>query len=992
LALKLISAAPRRSAILLSISFILATSVTLDTMCGAYAVESRLGASVSESKSKATKVSTTTGAGNSNPAQLNLQQLPQLMDIPQTTESLEKVQRLEAEGEQFFAKRLLDRALIKWQEAYGLSLEMKYAEGEGRALTNMSRIFIERGQMVKAKYMAENAIEVLTGVNDHKALGRAHLFLSQAYFGLDNPVWAGQQLDAALSEFNADGTNDSPDTAHLMTLAASILIKMGKVKESLQFYQAAATYYGQAGDSVQAVNTHVRVTDMLLSLGLLTAATEQAEKAVAVARASNEKPELLVSALASDANCRYTLGEFLQARMVYEQVYQTIRSLPNRILSQLGQANIDLGYGSTLSALGDYEQARVVLEKTAAAYKTSGASLNQAQTSNVLGVIEEALGHHDKARAYLEAALDLQNVLTPKQDGFHLLVLQNLAVLDSRTGRNRDARARLETAVSLAKKLKDNTNLGRLYIVQAEVVLKLAEEAEAEKLLRAGIAVSEQINDDAALWRQHTMLAKIELAQGNATAARDSLESALSFFRSPQADSFSQAERIPYVTPQADLAEQLVALLAAQKMTEQALLATEQLKEESFINEWTNHGGLIKPDDQDIYSELSVQRAHLHAAEISSPPKMILKEWKNWLDRFRTVTRQNRALARLIGPTPTTSSEILKGVQKANATVVEYLLGSDSTVIFTVNGAGRITATVVPVGRKKIESQVTALLSAVSRAEAANPQAALTEKRILQTLYTELLPSAVRAFLPADQEQRVIIIPDGALANVPFAALVTEQSKYFIENHTIVVAASMVTLLDTPPRYVDDFSLLVATSETGDANAGEAKTIAGAFTSDSVATLFGKEAELKAIPDQVRGKACMHIAGTVNFSEPDPLKATIPLKGDNGKAATADRLSALSIPTDLAVWSGTSMNPKDTNGDAVRLFSRGLNYAGVRNVLISLWPAPAEERTNELLDFYKNKQAGMSPAEALRKAELQAIGKDSAPHAWAAYQMVGIGH
>ena len=34
----------------------------------------------------------------------------------------------------------------------------------------------------------------------------------------------------------------------------------------------------------------------------------------------------------------------------------------------------------------------------------------------------------------------------------------------------------------------------------------------------------------------------------------------------------------------------------------------------------------------------------------------------------------------------------------------------------------------------------------------------------------------------------------------------------------------------------------------------------------------------------------------------------------------------------------------------------------------------------------------MSPAESLRKAELQAIARDGAPHSWAAFQMVGVGH
>ena len=124
-----------------------------------------------KSEPQSTSVTTKPQIGSAEPSTVNLQQLPSLIEIPQTPESIEKVLKMEDDGEKIFRQRLLDKALAKWQEAYGLSLEMKYAEGEGRALTNMGRVFLERGQYVKAKYMGENAVEVLTGVSDKKGLG-----------------------------------------------------------------------------------------------------------------------------------------------------------------------------------------------------------------------------------------------------------------------------------------------------------------------------------------------------------------------------------------------------------------------------------------------------------------------------------------------------------------------------------------------------------------------------------------------------------------------------------------------------------------------------------------------------------------------------------------------------------------------------------------------------------------------------------------------------
>ncbi len=968
-------------------------SALISIIGSANAVESQPSGAITQTPGN--KVPADARASASPAAQLNLQQLPNLLDIPQTTESLEKVQKLQQTGETLFTQGLLDQAMAKFQEAYGLSLEMKYALGEGIALTNMCRVFIERGQMIKAKYMGENAIEVLSAVNEHRALGRARLYLAEAYFGLDNPIWAGQQLDLALKEFNADGTNNSADTARLMNLAASVLIKMGKIKEAIQFYQAAATYYGQCGDTVRAVNTNVQITDMLLALGLLAAAAEQADKAISIARAASDQPGLMVGALSSSGNCKYTLGELWQAKKIYEQVYQLIKSLPNKSMNELGRANVDLGYGTTLAALGDYDEALPILEKTLNVFKSNGATLPQAQTANILAVLEENNGHHDKARAYVEQSLDLQNLITPKQDSFRLIVLQNAAVIDGRSGRNRDARARIDQALTSAKRLKDKTAQGRLHLVQAEILLKLAEEAECEKVITSGIAIAEAVNDDATLWQLHTLLAKIQQSQGKAVTAKDHLQSAVSFFRSPQSDTLVQAEKLPAVNPSYDLVEQLVAMLASEKMTEQALLVAEQYKEQSLITAWANAGLQVRPEDQDVYSELSIQRIHLHAAELSSVPNVLVKDWQSWLSRFRSVSKQNRSLARLIAPIPTTSAEIVSAVNKLHATVVDFLLGADSSVVFTVNGSGRTSATVIQVGRKRLESQVAALMSAVPKGTVTNPQAALNEKRILQALSGELLPQSVRAFLPSDPEELVIMIPDGPLHNLPFAALISEQSKYLIESHTLTSMSTIASLFDLQAHYADDFSILLATNSVGNSEVDQAKTIARAFSSDA-STYFGKDADLKNLADLVRGKAIMHIAGPLNFgNESNALEVKLPLydgsKSAIAESAIAERLSGLNLATDCSVWAGSSISAKDTEGHAVRLFTRSLQYAGARNVVIGLWQSPPEEDTSLLLEFYKNRQAGLHYAQSMRKAALETLSKDSAPHAWAGFQLVGSG-
>ncbi|HEY9711966.1 MAG TPA: hypothetical protein V6C72_00775, partial [Chroococcales cyanobacterium] len=292
-----------------------------------------------------------------NPLQL-------IPDIPQSGESIDKVTKLEAEGEKLFRDHLLDKALIKWQEAYGLSKEMKYAEGEGSALTNMCRIYLERGQWIKAKYLGENAIEVLSGLSDKRALGRARVALAQAYFGMDNTVWAGQQLDDALRIFTSEqNAQSAPEAAQILSLAGALLIKYGKLKEALQFFEAAATYFSQAGEQIKAIATYAGIASSMQSLGLFVGASEEADKAVAMARNTPEKPQLMVGALAIKANALYNLCEYASARDMYEQMIKMASKTDSKTLDMKGRAAIDLGYAFCLSATGDQEAAKQIFDR-----------------------------------------------------------------------------------------------------------------------------------------------------------------------------------------------------------------------------------------------------------------------------------------------------------------------------------------------------------------------------------------------------------------------------------------------------------------------------------------------------------------------------------------------------------------------------------------------------------------------------------------------------
>ena len=539
-----------------------------------------------------------------------IKELEKLTEMSQTPQSMEKIKELEQKVEKLFQQKLLSQALATWQEMYGMCLEMKYSEGQGRALTNMCRVYLEQGNWVKAKYLGENAIEVLSSVQDQQALARARVALAQAYFGLDNPVWATQQLDAALKVLTGSaGLSDPAEAAKVTYLCGNLCFRFHKDKEGIRFMQEGATYSTQAGDIDRAINVRIFIVSAMIELGWFTAALEEANKLLSLSRSSPKYGyQYQVPALQCLANAQYASNEYAAARRSFEQAYALLPKIDARAFSEEARANLDQGYAFALSATGDNEQAKQYFLKALPFFKAKSDTFNQAQALNALGVIETLDGQFAKGTAYFQQAIDLHAVMFPKAPRMHACTLVNLAVSEFRAGAYRDARTHLEGALSTLGKIRDDQLRGRIYEGLAEAGFKSADVTSAEKHVQTAIDIAEKINDDNCLWRAYLLKSKILLGRQETEPAKEALTSAVSYFRSPQAGVFPSADVLDFPFGRDDMAFMLVQTMASQGLTEQALLAAEQIKEENFISEWLRRGGQVKPEDKDIYGELTTQR------------------------------------------------------------------------------------------------------------------------------------------------------------------------------------------------------------------------------------------------------------------------------------------------------------------------------------------------------------------------------------------------
>ena len=116
----------------------------------------------------------------------------------------------------------------------------------------------------------------------------------------------------------------------------------------------------------------------------------------------------------------------------------------------------------------------------------------------------------------------------------------------------------------------------------------------------------------------------------------------------------------------------------------------------------------------------------------------------------------------------------------------------------------------------------------------------------------------------------------------------------------------------------------------------------------------------------------------------------LPLKGKEDGILTAYEIAQMDLSnTDIVVLSAcvTALGDLQGSEGAIGL-QRALKMAGVKQMIVSLWPVP-DKATAELMTlFYKNWLGGMPTRAALRKAQLDMKAKYPFPFFWAAFKLV----
>lgn len=818
----------------------------------------------------------------------------------------------------------------------------------------------------------------------------------------------------------------------------------GETRQAVMHWQAAL-------GAARALGVEADVSSLGNELGLAyrrlgegEAARASFERSLAGARARRDLREEMVSlnnlALLEDA-----AGEPWRALLLFEQALVGWRTLGDT----QGEGTTLQNLGDLFIGLGRLPEARDLLERALRLFRAGGNRRREATAAMALGWIRCLEGDFVGGRRDLLRSLALRREVGDRSG--EAVTLDRLGKASREGGRPARAVREFEQALAILRALEDRrseaytlSNLGDALVAAGNPEAGLAR-------LNAAIALLPPGDDPSAAAYAYFRRAKAKRALGDLDSARADLEVALPRLESVRTRAEVTALRTSFLASaheQYELAIDLLMELHARHPhaghDRAALDVAERARARGLLDllhEARSHGDAAAALGRgDRLRRVEDEIRALGGAAVGSARLRQLL-----LDRERALVELRRPSTAAGEPSILDSGAMQRQLLDSETLLVVYALGEERSFLWAVTATEIVSAVLPP--RADVADAVRRLLAVF--AAAWGPESAIQE-RLVGAEVARLLLGPIASRLGA---KRLVIVADGALARVPFAALPDPRGSGapLVERHEIVAipsasalaavrrragervrAPGLVAVVADPVFSRQDPRLSRPGRRTGRPSLAPALSITAGtvavtraardlglrdfarvpFTRQEAAAIAAQAAPRRML--QMNGLAAtrgMVLGGRlaqyriVHFAthallhpeHPELSGIVLSLYDRAGRAQDgflrSYEIAALDLPVDLVVLSACRTGAgREVRGEGLVGLTQSFFEAGAARVLASLWDV-ADEPTARLMErFYRELLGnGRPPAAALREAQrsLRADPRWAAPYYWAGFVLAG---
>ncbi|MEG4499067.1 CHAT domain-containing protein [Microcoleus sp. F10-C6] len=859
-----------------------------------------------------------------------------------------------------------------------------------------------------------------------------------------NPIPDGEA--DRLIQKNKQRLNQKTDEAERLLQEAKRLLAQetaASYQEALQKFDAARSLYQMLRNGEKEAYTLHQMGFITNRLGDRQQALNYYKQALSWNQTVADRPKQAVI-LNNIGAVYYALGEKQQAIDYYNQVLSLIREMGDRPEASINLSNISNIPANSDTSLGD---------RTA-----------EATTLNNIGLAYNDLGEKQKAKEYFNQALPLFRAVGDRAK--EATTLTNIGLVYSDLGEKQTALDYYKQALDLRQKAGDRRGEALTLNNTGTTYSELGKQQKAEEYFNQALPLFRAVGDRPGEALTLYNMANIKGDRGNLIAALTDIETSIKIIENLRTKITNHELRISYFATVQDYYQFYIHLLMELHKTQpysgydiKALEASESSRARSLLELLQEANADIR---QGVAPELLQQERNLQQqldaletrriettsspnstpaqkAELDQKRQTLLAEYQDIQAQIRSTSPRYAALTQ---PQPLTLAQIQQQILDENTILLQYSLGKERSYLWAVTKTS-ITSYELP-PRADIEKAARNFRNAVT-----NPRYRKIPDRVAEannTLSQIILQPAAEQLA----QKRLLIVGDGILNYLPFAALSIpktpgkNRNSPLIVEHEIVLLPSASTLGILRQNYNDrqpptrTLAMLAdpvfspederfknqSTATNREAiesvNLGlsrssrdnnlqlsrlkftrqEAQIIQALVPANSrTESLDFAASRAAATSHNLSQYKIIHFAthGLANSTNPELSGIILSLvdeKGNplNGFLRLTDIFN-LKLAADLVVLSAcqTGMG-QIVQGEGMVGLTRGFMYAGAQRVVVSLWSVDDEGTATLMSSFYQGMlQKGLTPAAALRAAQLEMWKQEEwrSPYYWAAFTLQG---
>jgi CHAT domain-containing protein/tetratricopeptide (TPR) repeat protein len=710
--------------------------------------------------------------------------------------------------------------------------------------------------------------------------------------------------------------------------------------------------------------------------------------------------------------------------------------------------------GDYQQAIRYYERARVLLGK--------GDPVATARVLNNIGVCYQYLAEYEEASGYFERAMPAFDKFSPRDAGRVRLNLGRTYLLDGRAAQAKsllaDALARAETLSDVALRGDALNNMGQAFLAMGDAGGARARLEPALEIHRASgdrrlealdlhfLGAAAKARGDAAQAREFFEqayeirrscglrdgeadslfeLAGLERAEGNAGTAKTLAENGLALLESVRSQAPAGDLRAAFYAHKRRFLDLLVDLEAAGS-PEAGLLAADRGKGRALLDLLSD--GKLHPLSKDLETRRSniEHEIGLVSLRLASAPAGRAADLRRRGDALaaeeKTIeagVRESMADQRL--GQPFDSLEELRAALPAQTALIEYWLGERESYLWLVE-AKRMEMFRLP-GRAEIEARCAPFLR-LFPAILERKRSRAAQRRFERELasVSALLIAPLGLAVPA----HLVLVPDGVLTEVPFAALETSAHRRLgLTSAMVQVPSAAFLAAGRKPRRLVEFPksfLVVADPVFSSSDPRVARPVAASASGGLARIPFHQEldvisamvppprlrvlrgfeanpAALVALPLKDFGVLHFSTHALIDDRVPELSRMALSLVGPNGETKDGflrpHQLSQLSLSGSTVVISACdSALGKQVSGEGLAGFTASLFSAGAAQLVVTVSDVDAEASSALLAEAYRHLLSGESAAmDGALVVAAKAMARNprwADPYYWAVFAVHGL--